>query len=318
MPRVAVPKAEEAAEASFPSPLPEAELEVASNAGEDDDLDFNMDVGLDAGCNSIGEKSETPMAAASRDSGDGDEVDVPTLIEADAQDVGMPLPCARQGDDNEEVAVAVEAPVPGEAVPELWLSICIACPFPRCYNNRFCRVHKRVWDSIYRDINAKKKKQPAVYQAEMSAHKKISSSDTLSAHKVLEFQRQFPEVIPGKRRGAFDHCRFSDFFAATSFSSEQSWGKMTCFIEYSRKMDRNYGWTLQQARARWQYWKNEGVKSDVLGEVEGWAERLYIPKGDFSVVGEQFSHSKELIEERTLHRTILVAELSGRRAPGMT
>ena len=33
------------------------------------------------------------------------------------------------------------------------------------------------------------------------------------------------------------------------------------------------------------------------GEVEGWAERLIIPRGDFSVCGEMFQHSKEMIVE---------------------
>ena len=159
------------------------------------------------------------------------------------------------------------------------------------------RCHKRVWDSIYREITFKKKKDPPTYAKELAAHRQVQSSDTLSAHKVLEFQRQFPDVVPGKKRGNFDHIRFSEVYAAISFSSEQSWGKMMCFIEYSRKMDRKYGWSVQQCRVKWATFKNRGLQTDVKGEVEGWPERLMIPKGDFSVVGEQFEQSKQMIAE---------------------
>ena len=90
----------------------------------------------------------------------------------------------------------------------------------------------------------------------MQANKKVAVSDMLSACKVIGFQRQFPAMWPGqKKRGSFDHIGFSETFAALSCSDELFWSKYMCFIEYSRKMDITYGWTVQQSKVKWTFWK---------------------------------------------------------------
>ena len=146
----------------------------------------------------------------------------------------------------------------------------------------------------------------------MAAHRKIMACDTLSAHKVLEFVRLFPDVLPGKKRGNFEHVRFAEIYGSMTFSGEQSWGKFMCFIEFSRKMERKYGWTVQQCRVKWEFWKSKNVASDMNGKVDGWPERMMIPKGDYSVAGSQFQHAKEMIAESKKSKSITEGDFAQR------
>ena len=231
---------------------------------------------------------------------------MPILLEGAAAANG-PLLDHRVGPPAEAITLPpVDACDPNQVV--LWNSVCIACPFPRCFNNRFCRVHKRVWDSVYRDINSKKKKYPAQYQLEMVAHKKVAVSDTLSAHKVLEFSRQFPEVVARKKRGSVEHVRFTEVYGAISFTSDETHGRMMCFIEYSRNVDKKYGWSVQQARVKWSYWKQQGVASDQLGEVDGWPNRMMIPIAKMSIAGERMEYSKQMIAESKRQKALTEAD----------
>ena len=125
---------------------------------------------------------------------------------------------------------------------------------------------------------------------------------------MLEFSRQFPEVVAGKKRGSFDHVRFSEVYAAISFTSDETHGRMMCFIEYSRKVDTKYGWSVQQARVKWSYWKGQGVASDQLGEVDGWPNRLMIPVAKISIAGERMEHSKQMIAESKRQKALTEAD----------
>ena len=339
-----VPKSEGGLGASPEKGLPASTELLGDDAGLDsglgfDDMDF--DFGDDRGNGlaiSADGAVQTKGWAPSDDHNpqNVDDVEVPVLLEGAMNGPLSSLPAT-------PVVDAVSAlPEPEEVDGEIvaWNQVCIACPFPRCFNNRFCRrcvsfamcffrdqrdvflsrcvffaicvlldrVHKRVWDSIYRDINAKKKSNPAQFQLELAAHKKVSVSDTLSAHKVLEFARQFPEVTNGKKRGTFDHVRFCEVYAAITFSSEETHGKYMCFIEYSRKMDRKYGWTVQQARVKWTHWKAQGVANDQKGEVDGWSERLMIPTAQVSIAGERMEYSKQMIAESKRQKALTEAD----------
>ena len=137
-----------------------------------------------------------------------------------------------------------------KALDGMAATLCHCCDRRRTPGHRWCIDHKRVYDSMVRDISSKKKIDPEAYKKEMAAHQLTTKDPAASARKVLAFERDSPAVIKGKKRGTFDHISFHETFCKKSYSSDESWGKHMDFIEYSRKMERKHGWSVGQSKAK--------------------------------------------------------------------
>ena len=175
------------------------------------------------------------------------------------------------------------------------LELCHCCDQRRYPGHRWCAAHKKVYDSLVKDITSKKKLDPERYKQEMAAHQLTMKDLLLSAQKVLQFEHDHPEVVKGKKRGTFDHVQFFETMSKRTYSRDESWGKWMDFIEYSRKMERKRGWTVGQSSAKWKWWLQQpGIKSDMKGEDPGFEQRILLPKGDFAIIGT------DTIEEKAI------------------
>eukprot|EP00974_Lingulodinium_polyedra_P012156 1172868-Lingulodinium_polyedra.AAC.1 len=101
----------------------------------------------------------------------------------------------------------------------------------------------------------------------------------LAAQKVLQFEQENPSVTKGKKRGTFDHITFHERMSKKTYASDESWGQLMDFIEYSRKQERKRGWTMGQSKAKWNwYLAQPNVVTDVKGEEAGFETRILVPK----------------------------------------
>ena len=181
---------------------------------------------------------------------------------------------------------------------------CIACELPRVPGFRWCRSHKCCADSLSRDILSKRKSSdPDVRkaaQAEKLAHDKAMAQDDTAAMKILIFEKNHPEAIRGKKRGAFDHIGFSERYCKSTWSSDQRWGRWMDFVEFSEFMKKRRSWTVGQAKQRWDKMKAAGKEVRNDGPEPDWPERMLISKGDYSIAGVTSAeeHAMELVSKK--------------------
>ena len=135
----------------------------------------------------------------------------------------------------------------------------------------------------------------------MTAHQLTMKGPVLSAQKALQFEVDNPVVVKGKKRGTFDHITFHERFSKKTYSSDETMGKWMDFIEYSRKMERQRGWSVGQSKAKWNWFlARPGIKTDMKGEEKGFEQRILCPKGDYSRVGTMSAEEKaiEIVSKR--------------------
>ena len=116
------------------------------------------------------------------------------------------------------------------------LELCHCCDQRRYPGRRWCAAHKKVYDSLVKDITSKKELDPERYKQEMAAHQLTMKDLVLSAQKVLQFEHDHPEVVKGKKRGTFDHVQFFETM------SKRTYNKTSLGAS---------GWTSSSIHARW-------------------------------------------------------------------
>ena len=160
---------------------------------------------------------------------------------------------------------------------------CMVCRQPRANaKSKYCAVHKRAQESIFRDASKDKT------SAEWAAYQEVFADELRAAKCLADFLEQHPDGKSkrGMSRGQVNWSEYTHSYRAGLRAADRDVCRKLDYEVFVKLMERNRGWPLQRANREWETLKNNpDIGRDQNGPTEHQL-RLFVP-GSITGLDEQ-------------------------------